>query len=1268
MVAEVAGGMAFIKGHIAGWAIKKGLDTGSDQLKKVLKKDIVEVAIANTLRLFPNNLSDGIETALFKWVEGAEFKSLYAGTEAGKRERTDKEIITSFIMTTGFDLEDQTEQLSEEILIGLNRNILKELLKSIDGHSIQEFRAETRHSEIINEIQSFKKEVFSVKDSSGTLPEHEKDYGVRITVAKELIEQGNVDAAEKILISIREAVRTKNPSSELMFKIFTNLAVCRQMDGDIEGTYDYIDTAYNLQPENSVAVCNKALSYLLKDDSSGAFNFTKKQALTKDNASLVSVFIRSAMQSGNNQELDDFISYNAWVNDDKECLVSLAHNAVDKEDFQSAEQILRQADELFPEEALIQVKLGNLLMLKIQEADFPPWKIPREMREIAIESESHLSKGIEILKKHPHKYLLHLAHANRAGANKFLGNYQKGIEDCNKALEIDPKDDISKQNKGLILLMIDEYQEAIKVLEEIKSQEVKYDISMALADAYIATDNFESAVTLLEPIIEDHLDEPIVLPLASVLIRAYKFSGTPDKTPPLLEALLPRWNAEPELYCLLALQENLKGNREGAISILEQAKDKLEGENQERILLELGHFYYRAQDYSKAVECYSSIVDTSRDNPLLRNYLNSLYYAMDYKEALSIAEHIRGDGPPVPSVTIFEAAIHESIDNLDRAKELLLALFEVKPDSYKYLMKMAFIELRQGNLDEVRNLVEKIPYEKIKNDPDVLIGLARLRIILKLPHYIEYAYRARRLDYKNPTVHTFYIGACVHEEQSHPDDNKGDRNGLPYFPQEVMKDSTVKLRNDSEHKIFTILDENDDLLNAEAGEIRITDEIAQKLLGHKKGDRIILKDGPIETLTYEIEEILSKYTYAFQKVLSDFSTLFPNDSSFNRLEFQEDDLTPVLKQLDERYRFVSQALQFYESNCIPLCAFAKFVGSSLIEVWHDRTTDPEARFFCFRGNKENLGVIHDNDVLVLDIISVLTLQRLDLLDEFFALPIRRIIPQSLLDELNEKITEIHEEKPRIIIGRGEQGYFNLEISPDEVKKEKELYQNLQKTLLERKKDQKLEVQPITYALEYGLEQYHNLSKMIGTSSMDSLLIAKELSAKLYSDDQLLRWLGWEVLKVNNAWIYNVLELMFKKNLIKKDSFYNALITLISSNYEHMPVDVDFLQYVLQRHQMTINSEVDNVFTKTFKTCDDDIAIDILTNLIGRVWSDKNILDRHKLWVLDLALKALSKYKRGFHIIPRFRESVKHVFGEQSKRYLIISQNITMWERHNLVKG
>jgi tetratricopeptide (TPR) repeat protein len=79
----------------------------------------------------------------------------------------------------------------------------------------------------------------------------------------------------------------------------------------------------------------------------------------------------------------------------------------------------------------------------------------------------------------------------------------------------------------------------------------------------------------------------------------------------------------------------------------------------QRISFELAEYYYHIENWAEAARFFSQVLDTTRNDNLVRKYLLSLYKAGSYREALVLSQRLRGDGDAIPFVSEIEARILE---------------------------------------------------------------------------------------------------------------------------------------------------------------------------------------------------------------------------------------------------------------------------------------------------------------------------------------------------------------------------------------------------------------------------------------------------------------------------------------------------------------------------------------------------------------------------------------------------------------------------------
>ena len=81
-----------------------------------------------------------------------------------------------------------------------------------------------------------------------------------------------------------------------------------------------------------------------------------------------------------------------------------------------------------------------------------------------------------------------------------LGRYEDGLSDCDRVIADDPTHEQALGNKALLLLKLDRTNDAINILERLKSKKPYSYLPLALA--YIENKEAEKAIAILRPIFD----------------------------------------------------------------------------------------------------------------------------------------------------------------------------------------------------------------------------------------------------------------------------------------------------------------------------------------------------------------------------------------------------------------------------------------------------------------------------------------------------------------------------------------------------------------------------------------------------------------------------------------------------------------------------------------------------------------------------------------------------------------------------------------------
>ena len=284
------------------------------------------------------------------------------------------------------------------------------------------------------------------------------------------------------------------------------------------------------------------------------------------------------------------------------------------------------------------------------------------------------------------------------------------------------------------------------------------------------------------------------------------------------------------------------------------------------LLLELGDLCYELDKFEEAVRAYRSVVDTTADNSLLRKYLISLYNSGRHGETLRLAQGVRGDGAAIPIISELECLVLEGTGELVVAENLRRQLSEAEPDKPDHIVHLALIFERNGDKDRAAQILDTLTLKKAGDNPNVIMGIARLRDRLGLPDVLPWAYRARQLGSKDPQIHLFYVCAFLRQE---------DDESLVLEPNKVEVGCTVHLTRGDEKLFYHIVDNPQ--VDPTRMELAVSNATTQMLLRKTVGTEVELLTGPFEEVPYVISEIQSSYVFAFQETLRNFANWFPGE-------------------------------------------------------------------------------------------------------------------------------------------------------------------------------------------------------------------------------------------------------------------------------------------------------------------------------------------------------------------------------------------------------
>jgi transcription elongation GreA/GreB family factor/predicted nucleic acid-binding protein len=735
--------------------------------------------------------------------------------------------------------------------------------------------------------------------------------------------------------------------------------------------------------------------------------------------------------------------------------------------------------------------------------------------------------------------------------------------------------------------------------------------------------------------------------IADLLLWAYHQTSNSPAVDAVLRVLEQEWRNDPDAQRAIAQQRVREGNAAVGINLLrEMVANVQEGQQRDRLLLELGNICFDASDWSGAAEAYEEIVDKSTINPLSVKYLLSLFNSGSYREAFTLATSLRNGGTAIPVVSEAEAQLLAFAGDLVQSLNLFVQLRDLEPQKVLHRLWIADLQRRIGEREAARNTIESIRFEEIKEVPELLMRVAVTRLHLGMNDFLPLAYRARRLAFDDPNVHIAYLGLFLNRETS-------DDDGL--HPTRVDVDCAVHLENRHGKRVFLIV--NQEPIDLYRGEIAPTDPKAIKLLGRTVGDEVVLRDNQLEEVSFRISDIQSKYVYAFQETGSQFSTLFPDNPAFSSIDTSGGDFSKIFAMLDWSAERGVQVLGLYRENRFPLSAIARLLNHTLIEMWAGLIESKNTLIYASTGHDiddvRESEMMNHTDTIVLDLSALLTICHLNLLDALKKRFQRILVAQAVLDEVNEQFSKerLSGKQSNTIWKEGEH-YAYQEIT-EEHRSRRQSFLELLRNFIETT----AEVVPAMGALDIPKKEYEHLESLLGDGPIASILAANERNALLYADDLGLRQMAAQDWQVHGVWTQTVLESMRKRGILSLAEYYDALRKLIIAGYNFVRIDVRGLLWILRHNQMKASPEMKRVLTiLSGPNCDEMSAIIVSAEFTYFMWLQVPIYEE-KIQLLEYILNAILTGRVSTYIIPMFKAALQAKFATFPKPLQAIFEQI-----------
>ena len=1011
---------------------------------------------------------------------------------------------------------------------------------------------------------------------------------------------------------------------DLKFRIFTNLGACHLAEEDVGKARNLLDEAYNLEPANPLAIANAAwIAQLSNEPERAKVLAIEARKLDCRNSHATGALIEGLWDSGAHEELEGLLAAEPWIVEDQRCGLMLARIRLQQHRYEGAKRICTSLIAAEPDNARSHLVLSKILLEHAQSERLPP-QPDKGFIELLRKANSEATEAIELLQMTELRALRQEALVTRAATLAELGDFEKALIDLDRVLGENPTHTEASFIKGQILLQINRPQEARLAFEAIQDSERHADSLLQLAVSCLESGDETTTIKLLQGTITFKSLEWEEIRKAEILSRAETLANVEDSIGSVFEDALIQHSENTPLLAFKAARFDNAGNSEEAEALLIKTLDQADASDRKHVLIRLAILYQRLHRYVEAADRFIEVVEGNALHPAAISLLECLVNSKRLREAMNWVRTIRAIHPEPPRTALdVEAQILEHVGDLKGALVCRTELCSRQNATSNDRAKLGLTTFRLGQVDSALDIIHGIEPKDLSNTPLLILAIAQLKRLVGEDDYLEYAFTARRFGLSKPEIQLGYFHLFL-------------GRGKEWVEPEVVESScAVLLKNEDTEQWWQILEDGEDY--GGPYELRITDELAQLLLGRCVGETIVLKDG-IEELSYEVADIQSKFLRAWQETIAEFSTRFPESRDLLRVKIEGNDITKVLLTLDQRDQLVQRAENAYREGKLPFSSFASLLGRSVPEVWRACTAGELSRINFGRGTineeKEANRAMREAGGIVLDLVAVLTVYELGitpyLRDSFSYVA----VPQLVIDYLHGVYAKtILEPAPASWFGKGPNGVYSYcEMNEDNWLEWKKYIHSLFEFAMSFDKT--------ASNMALDADDVEMLEDIFTTSGMAAIYAGEEgVDANwiLVSDDAVMSSLA----RSKNIAVVNtqgLLQELRRSDVISDNEYSAGVEQLALLNYwfvRVLPADII--------RRLEVNSYITTQGTRAlFRTlegphCTDDSALSVATNIV--VTLAESIPSHQMDIILSIVISTLRHGRESSSILFKFRNEL-----------------------------
>jgi predicted Zn-dependent protease len=338
--------------------------------------------------------------------------------------------------------------------------------------------------------------------------------------------------------------------------------------------------------------------------------------------------------------------------------------------------------------------------------------------------------------------------------------------------------------------------------------------------------------------------------------------------------------------------------------------------------------------------------------------------------------------------------------------------------------------------------------------------------------------------------------------------------------------------------------------------------LSRALAGKKVGDVVTLPGNEVQPRTATIRDIVHKCVYRFRDCIARFQERFPGATACQPVHVgsgDEFDPTPIIRKLEDRHRQIEMLDGLYRTRPMPFHVYAELAGVNEPEAWLHLVATLELGIRCFNGQGEELRagleLVNQAKTIIVDLTAILTLTQLGLLRVLGTAKRTTIVAQNTFDRLQHLVEEARDDGTAggSFLLADDGGLARTETTPEQRESNRKFLAGMRDAVRER-----CRILPCLRSADLEPQRRERLIQVVGRHNLDSMLLASEPDAMLWTDDLILGIIGRADFQSPRVWTQVVLFVLQQGGTISRQEYDQAIAKLVGWHYHGIVWNADTL--------------------------------------------------------------------------------------------------------------